>query len=207
MQMGIGMDVIFFQFLVQLLTQLPVFVVFCVGWRMAWRQRASRPQVARLTSWALSILLVNAIAMTGVSMALSRYGLASGWGGRNLQTAFTLLGVVRHLIEAVAFVCLLRAIFPDSARLTRPAQAETPAQTTPRGCLGLVLGAVLGALGGAVLAFVLGEPLGMALNIKTFEGERGFFIAFVLVPLCAIIGAVIGVIVVVVQRRLPREMQ
>lgn len=198
------MDTVIFRFFMTLLTQLPVFVVFCVGLRMAWYQRASQPEVARLTSWALSILFVNAVGMTGVSMAFSHYGLARSWSGSDLQTAFTLLSVVRHLIEAGAFVCLLRAIFHGSARIASPARAETPTQTRPRGCLGLVLGAVLGVLSGAVLAFVLGEPIGMALNIRTFEGERGFFIAFVLVPLFALIGAVTGVIVVVVQRRLQR---
>jgi len=198
------MDAVIFQFFVHLLTQLPVFVVFCVGLRMAWYQRASQPEVARLTSWALNILLVNAVGMTGLSMALSRYGLARGWSGSAIQTAFTLLSVVRYLIEAGAFVFLLRAIFHGPAHLASPARADTPTQARPRGCLGLVLGAVLGALSGAVLAFVLGEPIGMALNIRTFEGERSFFIAFVLGPLFALIGAMTGVIVVVIQRRLQR---
>ena len=201
------MDAVIFQFFVTLLTQLPVFVVFGVGLRMAWCQRASQPEVARLTSLALSLLLVNAVGMTGVSIALPRYGLARGWGGSDLQTAFTILGVVWHLLEAVAFVCLLRAIFHGPARIANPARAETPTQARPRGCLGLFLGSVLGALSGAVLAFVLGEPIGMALNIRAFEGERDFFIAFVLVPLFALIGAMTGVLVVVVQRRLQREVQ
>ena len=199
------MDAAIFRFFVTLLTQLPVLVVFCVGLRMAWSKRASQPEVARLTSLALSIFLVNAVGMTGVFIALSQYGLARGWSGGNLQTAFSILGVVRHLLDAVAFVVLLRAIFYGPARMASPARADTPTQARPRGCLGLFLGAILGALSGAVLAFVLGEPIGMALNISTFEGERGFFIAFVLVPLFAIIGAVIGVIVVAVQRRLRRE--
>src|SRR5215475_9377046 len=113
--MSTDMDAIIFQFFVHLLTQLPVFVVFCAGLRMAWYQRASQPEVARLTSWALSILLANAVGMTAVSMALSQYGPTHGWSGSGIQTAFTLLGVVRHLIEAGAFVFLLRAIFHGPA--------------------------------------------------------------------------------------------
>jgi hypothetical protein len=181
------MDAVLSRFFVSLLTQLPVFVVFCVGLRMAWQQRASQPTVARLTSLAFGILLVNAVGMTGVSMWLPPYGLARGWGGSGLQTAFTMLSVVRHLIEAVAFTFLLRAIFSGSTR------ADGPVRARSRGCLGLFLGGVLGAVSGAVLALVLGEPIGIAFNIRTFEGERGFFIAFILGPLFAIVGAITGV--------------
>lgn len=197
------MDTALSPFCVSLVTQLPVFVVFCVGINMAWRRRASQPRVARLTYLALGILFVTAVGMTGVYIWLPRYGLAQGWGATALQTTFTMVGVVRHVLEAMAFALLLRAIFASPAPVQgSPAPAlASPARAQSHGCLGLFLGVVLGAVSGAVLALVLGEPLGMAFNISTFEGERGFFIVFFLVPLLALVGAVTGIVIVLVRRR------
>ena len=189
------MDAFLGQFFVRLFTQLPMFVVFGVGMRMAWRRWTSQPQAARLTCIAIGILFVMTVGMTGVYLWLPHYGLEQGWSAAALQRTFTIVGVVREVIEAVAFAFLLRAIFASPAPVL-----HSPARTTSRGCLGPFLGGVLGAGSGVVLAFVLGEPLSMAFNIRTFEGERGFFIVFLLVPLFAIIGAVLGVVIVLVQR-------
>jgi hypothetical protein len=60
------------------------------------------------------------------------------------------------------------------------------------GCLLRLLGALIGSVLGAVVAVSAGDWIGSALGISTFEGERGFFIAFVLLPLFGIAGGVLG---------------
>ncbi len=60
------------------------------------------------------------------------------------------------------------------------------------GCWALLAGALLGAIIGGILGAAVGDPLAAALGISNFEGERGFFIAFVLIPLFLIVGAILG---------------
>jgi hypothetical protein len=189
------MDASMTQFVVNLLTQLPMFIVFGVGVNMARARWTHQPQAARLTCLAIAILFVMAVGMTAVYTWLPHYGLAQGWSGPTLQKIFVRIGILRHIIEAVALALFLRAIFTSPV----PALAQ-PAPARRRGCLGLLLGGLLGAAGGVVLALVLAEPIAVAFNISTFEGERGFFVMFLLVLLCAIAGAVAGVALVLVLR-------
>jgi hypothetical protein len=60
------------------------------------------------------------------------------------------------------------------------------------GCWSLLAGALVGAVGGGILGALLGVPLTSILGISNFEGESGFFIAFVLIPLFALVGAILG---------------
>lgn len=60
------------------------------------------------------------------------------------------------------------------------------------GCWSLLAGALLGAVVGGIIGALVGDPLAAALDISNFEGERGFFIAFVLIPLFLIVGAILG---------------
>lgn len=59
-----------------------------------------------------------------------------------------------------------------------------------------LLGAFLGLLLGGGLALLLGDPIAKVLEISNFEGGRGYFIVFVLVPLFAMSGAVLGAIMI-----------
>lgn len=64
------------------------------------------------------------------------------------------------------------------------------------GCWRLLLGAFLGLLVGGGVGALVGVPLTSALGISNFEGESGFFIAFVLIPLFGLVGTILGIWVV-----------
>ncbi len=66
-----------------------------------------------------------------------------------------------------------------------------------RGLLGFVLGGVVGI----VLAALLGDPIGRAFNVSNFEGGRGYFVFLVVIPLFAIVGAVLGAVMIYQGRR------
>jgi hypothetical protein len=68
------------------------------------------------------------------------------------------------------------------------------------GCLLRLLGALGGAVLGGLLAIRVGDPLGAALGISTFEGARGYFIGFLLLPLLAITGGAIGLMLAARRR-------
>lgn len=69
------------------------------------------------------------------------------------------------------------------------------------GCLRLVLGFFAGAIVGGVLAIVLGEWIGELLGISTFEGGRGYFVVFLLVPFFAIVVGVLATLLTAVLWR------
>ncbi|MBX3015108.1 MAG: hypothetical protein KF832_26555 [Caldilineaceae bacterium] len=59
-----------------------------------------------------------------------------------------------------------------------------------------LLGAFLGLLFGTGLAIFLGDAIGKALNISNFEGGRGYFVLFVILPLFALTGAILGAVMI-----------
>lgn len=67
--------------------------------------------------------------------------------------------------------------------------------------LGRLLGFVLGGIVGIILAALLGDPIGRALNVSNFEGGRGYFVFLFVIPLFAIVGAVLGAVMIYQGRR------
>ena len=64
-----------------------------------------------------------------------------------------------------------------------------------------LLGALIGLVLGGGLAVFLGDAIAEALNISNFEGGRGYFIAFALLPLFALVGALLGAIMIYLRWR------
>ena len=59
-----------------------------------------------------------------------------------------------------------------------------------------LLGAFIGLIIGVVLAVVLGDQIGKALHISNFEGGRGYFVLFIILPLFVLTGVILGAIMI-----------
>lgn len=59
-----------------------------------------------------------------------------------------------------------------------------------------LLGALIGLLAGGALGLFLGEVIAEMLNVSNFEGGRGYFVVFLMVPLFALAGAILGAIMI-----------
>lgn len=57
-------------------------------------------------------------------------------------------------------------------------------------------GVVLGIIVGGVLAMLTGDLWGRLFNVSNFEGGRGYFLAFFILPIYVIVGAILGAIMV-----------
>ena len=101
-----------------------------------------------------------------------------------IRLGFALISLLRNLIDAVAIALLLMALFGGTAKIKLPS------------VLYAFLGGLLGLIAGGGLAILVGDPLGAAFGIGTFEGERGYFVIFCLVPLFAIVGGITGFLLV-----------
>lgn len=57
-------------------------------------------------------------------------------------------------------------------------------------------GIVLGIVGGGVLAALTGDLWARIFHISNFEGGRGYFVAFIILPIFIIVGAILGAIMI-----------
>lgn len=171
-------------FLHDLLPQLPLLLVLLIG--LTWARRAganeTQPVAPRYVAWAFLILLAEALGMTAVFAWWQTVVIVSEEALARASVFLVALRVIGSLIQAGAFLLLLRGIFGKPFAL----------RAKPGGCWLAVGGALLGLLVGVLLAIFLGDPIGAALEISTFEGERGYFVIFALVPLLGVGGALIG---------------
>ncbi|MBX2998070.1 MAG: hypothetical protein KF893_06120 [Caldilineaceae bacterium] len=161
-----------------LITQLPMLIVYAVGLMTAHSYRQQFPQASNRLTWAILILVTDAIILS----------LASQWilnrvvmqGERELYTVAAGLGLVRSLVHAWAFILILNAIFPSLKGIQLPRR---------------LLGGVLGLLIGGALGLPLGDAIAASIGVTSFEGARGYFVVLLMVPLFAIVGAVLGFLI------------
>lgn len=57
-------------------------------------------------------------------------------------------------------------------------------------------GIIVGIIAGGILAALTGELIARAFRISNFEGGRGYFVIFVIIPLFVIVGAILGAIMI-----------
>jgi len=173
----------FIAFFTNLITQLPLLILYIVGLLMAFDRLAQQPKTARRTIVAFAILLLTAVGMTGVSSWLPSYLAEQGSDAAAITSFLRWIYLASNLLHTLAMGLILAALF-------RGEQATA----TPN-WLRLILGGLLGLLLGGVLGALLGDPIGAAFQVSNFEGGRGFFVAFFIIPLFAVIGAITGAIV------------
>jgi hypothetical protein len=163
-----------------IVTQLPMLIVYCVGLLTAQSYRQQYPLAANRLTWAIVILLVDAIIINFVSQSIFNSLATRGAGEGELTLAINGLGLIRNLIHAWAFMLILGAVFPGSAGIRWPCR---------------LIGTLLGLLIGGVAGVVLGIPTGMAAGATTHDGALAYFVVFFFVPISAVIGAIIGILV------------
>ena len=171
-------------FLNDLLPQLPLLLVLLIGFIWARRAGANETKAVapRYVAWALLILLAEALGMTVVFAWWQTAVIVSEESLAQASALLVALRVVGSLIQAGAFLLLLRGIFGDTFWLRGKAG----------GCWLAAGGALLGLVVGVLLAIFFGDSIGAVLGVSTFEGERGYFVVFALIPLFGVVGALIG---------------
>jgi len=163
-----------------LLAELPMLIVFVMGFFIAYRHRAQMPQAARRTMFAVFLLLLDLTLLSAVTFWVLETVVAQGGEEAEIGFALNVVALLRSLVRAWAFMLLLGAIFPNRQKITWPRR---------------LLGGVGGLVLGGILAVVLSGPITTALDIREFEGEQAFFVVFILIPLFGLAGAVTGVLV------------
>lgn len=164
-----------------LVVQLPLLIVCAIGLVEALRRYTQQPEAARRVLFAFALLLVDAVILSGIVFGLIASTASQPQNLTWINLLITGVGLGRNLIHAWAVWLLFRTIFPALAK---------PSPSWLRRLIGALVGLVVGAL----LAIIVGDPLAEAAGISNFEGARGFFVVFALVPLMALAGSVAGAI-------------
>jgi hypothetical protein len=164
-----------------LVTHLPLLIVYAVGLMTAYGYRQQYPQAASRVTWAIALFVMDGIVLTLISQWMLNRLILQGAGEGELTLAANGLGLVRSLIHAWAFMLILGAVFPTAVGIKWPRR---------------LIGAVLGLLIGGVAGVVLGIPIGMAAGATTHDGALPSFVVFFVLPIFAVIGAFIGLLVV-----------
>lgn len=169
-------------------TYLPLLITYGVGLRLALGRRHRQPG-AGLAAWSFVLLLAELIVgnllTTWLIASLNAQALTGGQPDSTQQLALINgIGMVRTLVHTLGVALLIRALFPALPDYVAPSWVRW------------VLGIVIGLIVGGVAGIVLGDPISMALGISDFEGGRGYFVIFLLVPGFALLGAILGALVV-----------
>lgn len=164
-----------------LVTHLPILIVYAVGLMTAYSYRQQYPQAANRVTWAIALFLIDGIVLTFVSQWLLNRLILQGAGEGEVVLAVNGLGLARNLIHAWAFMLILGAVFPSAAGIRWPRR---------------LIGAALGLLIGGVAGVVLGIPIGMVAGATTHDGALPSFVVFFVLPIAAVIGAIVGFLVV-----------
>lgn len=80
-------------------------------------------------------------------------------------------------------------------------RAPHPGEGAWAGFFGMLVVLVAGGIAGGLLGLLAGLPLAQALGISDFEGARGYFVAFVMLPAGALFGAGTGLVLYLAARR------
>jgi hypothetical protein len=163
------------------ITQVPLLIVYAVGLMTAYSYRQQYPQAANRVTWAILLFLVDAIVLSVASQWILNRLIVQGAGEGELSLAVNGLGLARSLIHAWAFMLILGAVFPTAAGIRWPRR---------------LIGAVLGLLIGGVAGVILGIPIGMAAGATTHDGALASFVVFFVLPIAAVIGAIVGLLVI-----------
>ena len=180
----VDMDSFLPGFLQDLGWQFPTIIVCLMGIYLAFERMSQQPQSARRALFGFGLLLLTNIASSALNRWLVGSMNAPDANLAQLQGMLAAVSFVIRLAIALSLWLLLRAIFP--------ALPGTVSPSWGRYLIGIFLGLVLGG----VLGAVLGDPLSQAMGISNFEGGRGYFVIFILIPGFALAGALIGGIVV-----------
>jgi len=170
--------------------QLPLLVVYIAGICMAISWRAEAPTMANRTLIALIILLLDAVILSYLNRWFANNLITQSADYRSVNLTLSLIGLGRNLIHALAFAILLNGIFLGASQAVMNAA-----------WLRYIASGIVGLLLGACVALALATVIVEFFQISSFEGESGYFVAFLLVPLFALVGTLVGLLIVYMFRR------
>jgi hypothetical protein len=101
----------FLQFLISLATQLPLFLVYLVGFILALFWFKQCPKASVFAILGIGFLLLNSVVMTAVQIWLPLFWRDNGGSSADLQGIFRLTTVLRSLIGAAGTLLLIFAVF------------------------------------------------------------------------------------------------
>ena len=93
------------------LAQSPIFLVWIAGIVLASVRWSQHPRVSLLTVIALAIMLVTSLVSIYLNVQLPLLMADWGWGYSQIGLFFTIKGFIQAIIDTIAFVLLLMAIF------------------------------------------------------------------------------------------------
>lgn len=99
------------QSIISYLIQLPLYLVWLTGLGLSIYNLRRYPRVARVTIIAVIIFLLASIAGTALTSWLPFFLHAQGMAARQMGLISTVIGVIRALLNALAFGLLFAAIF------------------------------------------------------------------------------------------------
>jgi hypothetical protein len=92
-------------------TQLPLYLVWLVGIGLAIARWERQPRVSLFTLIALAILLVTSVVSAYISVQMTVSFVEWGWSSAKIGIFFTVYRIIHAMLETIAFVLLLIAIF------------------------------------------------------------------------------------------------
>jgi hypothetical protein len=93
------------------LAQSPIFLVWIAGIVLASVRWSQHPRVSLLTIIALAVMLVISLISIYLNVQIPLLMTDWGWGYSQVSLFFMVKGFIQAVIDAIAFVLLLLAIF------------------------------------------------------------------------------------------------
>jgi hypothetical protein len=116
----------YFRYVIALLTQLPLFLVYLGGFAVALIGREKHPKVSLMIILAMVILLFNSWVMTGIQLWLPHYWISNANSPGELRTLMEVVGVIRNLLTATGLGLLLLAVFTGRSPNPEPVKPVRP---------------------------------------------------------------------------------
>lgn len=104
-------ETLLWNYLTSLARQIPIFLVYLIGIILAlvWIRKHTKASIFLII--AIVILFFNSVTMTGIYMWLPNYLRDLGISPADYDLYYLVIGIVSNLIEAVAFILILLAVF------------------------------------------------------------------------------------------------
>jgi hypothetical protein len=105
------MESFFPPYIVSLLTQIPLFIIYVVGVAIALGQRKLHPRASLYTILAMGGLLFTSLVLVAVQVWLPQYLASQAYSAVNFRLILGIISVIRNLIDAIAIGLLLLAVY------------------------------------------------------------------------------------------------
>ena len=115
------MDTFFSPYIVALLTQIPLFIIYIVGIITGLSQRKNHPRASLLTILAMVGLFFSSLVLVGIQIWLPRYLSINTGSTANIRLVLGIVSILRNLVDAVAIGLLLLAVYNKRVSQNNPA--------------------------------------------------------------------------------------